>query len=69
MYNTIEKKDLEFFFSSNEEINCFGSRRFWWVGRKGETNLLVIQKTLLFTGNVQHVQFNRFSSKNDHQNT
>jgi hypothetical protein len=25
-------------FSSNEEIKFFGSRRFWWLGRKGKKN-------------------------------
>jgi hypothetical protein len=27
-----------FFFFSDEAITFFGSRRIWWVGRKGETN-------------------------------
>jgi hypothetical protein len=29
-------------FSLNEAIKYFGSRRFWWVGRKGETNNILI---------------------------
>jgi hypothetical protein len=33
--NEIIKKN---FFFSDEAIIFFGSRRFWWVGRKGETN-------------------------------
>jgi hypothetical protein len=28
-------------FASNEAINFFGSRRFSWVGRKGETNKIL----------------------------
>jgi hypothetical protein len=28
-------------FASNEALKCFGSRRFLWVGRKGETNKIL----------------------------
>jgi hypothetical protein len=29
---------LQNIFFSDEAIKFFESRRFWWVGRKGETN-------------------------------
>jgi hypothetical protein len=42
MYNTNEKKiKKKKNFSSNEVIKFFGSRRFLWVGRKGETNKIL----------------------------
>jgi hypothetical protein len=41
MYNTNEKIFLKNNFSSNEAIKVFESRRFWWVGRKGETNKIL----------------------------
>jgi hypothetical protein len=41
MYNTIDKNILKNNFSSNEAIKFFGSRRFWWVGRNGETNKIL----------------------------
>jgi hypothetical protein len=37
MYNMNLKNIPKNNFSSNEAIKFFGSRRFWWVGRKGET--------------------------------
>jgi hypothetical protein len=38
VHNTNEKKKLKNNFASNEAIKYFGSRRFLWVGGKGETN-------------------------------
>jgi hypothetical protein len=41
VYVYYEWKEYMYFkknnFSSNEAIKFYGSRRFWWVGRKGET--------------------------------
>jgi hypothetical protein len=38
VHNTNEKKYLKKNnFASNEAIKLFGSQRFLWVGRKGET--------------------------------
>jgi hypothetical protein len=37
MYNRNEKNN----FSSHEAIKFFGSRRFLWVGWKGETNKIL----------------------------
>jgi hypothetical protein len=37
MNNEIIKKNI-FFSDEREAIKFFGSRRLWWVGRKGETN-------------------------------
>jgi hypothetical protein len=37
--NEIKKKYIKKrSFFSDEAIKFFGSRRLWWVGRKGETN-------------------------------
>jgi hypothetical protein len=40
--NTNEKNILKKNnFASNEAVEFFGSRRFLWVGRKGETNKIL----------------------------
>jgi hypothetical protein len=41
VHNMNEKKMEKNNFASNEVIKCFGSRRFLWVGQKGETNKIL----------------------------
>jgi hypothetical protein len=41
MCNANENISLKNNFSSNGAIKFFGSRRFWRVGRKGETNKIL----------------------------
>jgi hypothetical protein len=49
MYSTNEKTFQKNNISSNEAIKFFGSRRFLWVGWKGETNKLTMINFFMMT--------------------